>query len=349
MSIFQNPLYAPFEQVFMQIMSSYNKLKNTAKKLLKSIQYNDNNSSQGLLPPNLRIVLVPQSWPQGLDKEASQKLDIEEQALWNDTLQKIFLARQTFLRTSHNDFVQHIGKYSDPDSLRAMIVREYPKLTEQPDSVQFLLDHFTHTANTLQTTHMDEEMTTTSSSSSSSSSSTTTAATTSSSVTDLTDTATTRELISIVTTLKADLKDLKKSFGAGLSGTKSPPTSIPARDKSPKHAKRPFPQPSPVQHPYGPSPAQHPYGYQQFQQYHPGQTTSYPVQPSSYPVQPLPYPVQPYPYPPMNGQYNNFPNFSPPPPQQPPQYFTPTRDTGNPPATVNRGKSQNTKVRFLKN
>lgn len=347
MSIFQDPLYAPLEQIFMQIMSAYNKLKTTAKKLLKSISYNDNNSSQGLLPPNLRLILVPQSWPQGLDKEACQKIDKEEQALWNDTLQKIFLSRQNFLRTCHNEHAQHIGKYSVPDSLQAIIVNGFPDLTAHPNAVQFLVDHFTETANTSFTTSMDEE--TTSSSTSSSSSSATAAATTSSRVTDLTDTVTTRELISIVTSLTADLKDLKKTFGAGKTGTKSPPTSIPARDKLPKQAKRTFQQPFPAQHPYGLSPAQHPYGYPQYQQYHPGQAISYPVQPTPHPVQSSPYPVQPYPYPPMNGQFNSFTNYSPPPPQHPPHYFTPTHDTGNPTATVNRGNAKNTKVRFLKN
>ena len=108
-------LYAPLEKSFVQIMSGYNKLKNTAKKFLASISYNDNNSSQGLLPPNLRIILVPQSWPQGLDKEACQKLDKEEQTLWEDTLRKIFLNRQNFLRSCLSDYNQQIAKYSGPD------------------------------------------------------------------------------------------------------------------------------------------------------------------------------------------------------------------------------------------
>ena len=348
MSIFQNPLYAPLEQVFMQLMSSFNKLRNTAKKLLKSISYNDNNSSQGLLPPNLRLTLVPQSWPQGLNKEACQKIDAEEQIMWNNMLQKIFLARQNFLRNTHTDYKLHIDKYSVPESLHNIIVTDFPDLATHQEAIQFLVAHFTETSQTPYATNMDEEITTTSSSSSSSSSSATAAATTSHLVTDLTDTATTRELISIVTSLTADLKDLKKTFGAGKGGLKSLPTSIPAREKSSKQAKR-VPQPSPAQHLYGPPPVQHPYGYPQFQQYLSGQAISYPAQPPPYTVQPSPYPVQPYPYPPMNGQYNSFPNYSPPPPQHPPRYLVPTHDTGNPTVTVNRGKSPNTKVRFLKN
>ena len=355
MSIFQDPQFAPLEQIFMQIMLVYKNLEKTAKKLAKSISYNDNNSSQGQLPPNLRLILVSQTWPQGLDREACQKLDKEEQLLWNDTLQKIFLQRQNFLRNSYNEYKKHIGKYSEPDSLREIIVTEHPETEAHPNAIKFLAEHFTDTANNLHTTNMDEEMTT-SSSTSSSSSSATTSATTSTIVTDLTDTATTRELISMVTSLTADLKDLKKTFGAGKNGLKSPPTSVPARDKLPKQAKRAFPQPFPAQHPYGPTQVQQPYGYPQFQQNHPGQATPYPVQPSHYPVQPSPYPVQPYPvqpypYHPMNGQYTNFPNYSPPPPQHPPHFFTPTRDTDtvNPTVTVNRGSAKNTKVRFLKN
>ena len=128
MSIFQDPQFAPLEQIFMQIMLVYKNLEKTAKKLAKSISYNDNNSSQGQLPPNLRLILVSQTWPQGLDREACQKLDKEEQLLWNDTLQKIFLQRQNFLRNSYNEYKKHIGKYSEPDSLREIIVTEHPEI-----------------------------------------------------------------------------------------------------------------------------------------------------------------------------------------------------------------------------
>ena len=324
----------------MQIMSGYNKLKNTAKKLLKSISYNDNNSSQGLLPPNLRIILVSQSWPQGLDKEACQKLDKEEQALWEDTLRKIFINRQNFLRSCHSDYNQQIAKYSGPDSLQEIILSEVPTLSDHPDALQFLVELFAEKANSHFTTSMDEETTSVSLSATSSS----TAVTNTSLVTDLTDTATTRELLSLVTSLTADIKDLKKNFGAG----KSPPTNTPAREKSAKQAKKditaytkmPIPQPPQAQYPYG-------YHYQQYPQGQPipyTASTPYSVQHQSYPVQ------QPtYPYPPMNGAYTQFPNFSLPVPLQTPQYFTTTRDTGNPTAPGNRGKIPRTKVLFSKN
>lgn len=346
-SIFQNPLFAPLEQAFMQIMSTFNKLKNTAKKLLKSISYNDNNSSQGLLPPNLRIILTPQSWPQGLDKDACQKIDKEEQQLWEDTLRKIFLLRQNFLRSCHNDYSQQINKYSTPDSLQEIILTELPKLSEHPDYLQFLVEQFTEKANSHYTTSMEEE--TTSSSISASSSSSTATTTTSPLVTDLTDTATTRELLSLVTSLTAEMKDLKKTFGAGKTGIKSSPTSLPAREKPPKQPKRQDIPAYPTMPFSQPSLAQQPYGYQ-YQQYHQGQAIPYPGQPTPYPAQHSPYPVQQasYPYPPMNGTYNQYSNFSPPLPQHPPQFFAPTRDTGGLTVPGNRGKTSNSKVRFSK-
>ena len=326
-------------------MSSYNKLKNTAKKLLKSISYNDNNSSQGLLPPNLRIILVPQSWPQGLDKEACQKLDKEEQVLWEDTLRKIFINRQNFLRSCHSDYNQQIAKYSGPDSLQEIILTEIPTLSEHPNELQFLLDLFAEKANSPHTTSMDEETTSVSISATSTSSSK--AVTHSPLVTDLTDTTTTRELISLVTSLTAEIKEIKKNFGAGKTSVKSPPTSSPARDKSAKQAKKDITAYTKMPIPPPPPQAQYPYGYH-YQQYPQGQPIPYPGHSSPYPVQHQSYPVQQptYTYPPMNGQYTQFPNFSPP---VPPQYFATTRDTGNPTAPGNRGKIQRTKVQFSKN
>ena len=328
-------------------MSGYNKLKTTAKKLLKSISYNDNNSSQGLLPPNLRIVLVPQSWPQGLDKEACQKIDKDEQVLWEDTLRKIFLHRQNFLRSCHSDYNQQIAKYSAPDSLQEIILKEVPTLSDHPDALQFLLELFAEKANSPYTTSMDDETASISISATSSS----TAATTRPPVTDLTDISTTRELFSLVTSLTADIKDLKKNFGAG----KSPPTSSPAREKSTKQAKKditaytkmPIPQPPQAHYPYG-------YHYQQYPQGQPityTGSTPYTAQHHSYPAQHQSYPVQQpaYPYPPMNGPYTQFPNFSPPVPAQPPQYFDANRDTGNLTVPGNRGKIQRTKAHFSKN
>ena len=85
-SIFQNPQYAPLEPHFIRVMGTYNRLKSTSKKLAKSISYNDNNSSQGLLPPNLRMTLSNYTWPQGLDKETCQQLDKDEQLIWMDAL-----------------------------------------------------------------------------------------------------------------------------------------------------------------------------------------------------------------------------------------------------------------------
>jgi hypothetical protein len=201
-TIFTNPVYAPLEPAYIKVMSKYNKIKNTIKKLFNSIKYNDNNSCQGVLPLNLReIILTPHTWPSELDKEICQKINNEEQALWSETLTKIFLDRQNYLRTCFADTDKEMAKYVLPDSLQEIFLEEVPQLRDHPDALAFLIKHFMENVTT---TSMDE---TTSSSSSSS-----VAKNSNPLVMDLTDNSTTKELLLLVKTLTLDIQILFISF-----------------------------------------------------------------------------------------------------------------------------------------
>ena len=128
-AIFVYPAYAPLEPAYMKVMGMYNKLKNTSKKLFNSIKYNDNNSSQGVLPSNLReLVLLPYTWPLELDKDICQQINKDEQILWTDTLTKIFLGRQNYLRTCFAETDRQMAKYVLPDSLQEIFLEEVPAL-----------------------------------------------------------------------------------------------------------------------------------------------------------------------------------------------------------------------------
>jgi hypothetical protein len=339
-TIFTNPVYAPLEPAYIKVMSKYNKLRNTIKKLFNSIKYNDNNSSQGVLPLNLReIILTPHTWPSEIDKEICHKINSEEQVLWSETLTKIFLGRQNHLRTCFAATDKEMAKYVLPDSLQVIFLEEVPELRDHPDALAFLIKHFLENVTT---TSMDE---TTSSSSSSS-----VPMNSNPLVMDLTDNSTTKELLLLVKTLTLEMTTLKNSFGAGKKATKNPSTTLPVREKLPKQPKKADTQNN-VQFQYTPSvqppfmpyqqppPFQHPYGYQQmpinpYQQYH---NTSYPGQ------------HMPYPYMPMNGPYHQISNFSPPPPPLPLPSYAHTSGTVNPTATVNPGNTKSSTVRYSNN
>lgn len=339
-TIFSNPLYAPLEPAFMKVMGSYNKLKNISKKLFNSIKYNDNNSSQGMLPSNLReIILASYTWPLELDKDICNKINKDEQILWTDTLTKIFLGRQNYLRTCFADTDKQMAKYVLPESLQEIFLDEVPELREHPEALVFLIKHFLEK---ITTTNMDE--------STSSSSSSNAATNSTPMIMDLTDNSTTKELLTLVKTLSLEVTTLKNSLVAGKKATKNPSTTPPVREKLPKQPKKADTQNN-VQFQYTPSiqppfmpfqqpiPYQHPYGYQQmpmnpYQQYH---NTSYPG------------PHIPYPYMPMNGPYHQISNFTPPPPPLPLPSYAHTSGTVNPTATVNPGNIQGSTVRYSNN
>lgn len=318
-------------------MSLYNKLKNTSKKLFNSIKYNDNNSSQGMLPGNLKeLVLISYTWPVELDKDICQQINKDEQTLWTDTVTKIFLGRQNYLRTCFAEIDRKMAKYVLPDSLQEIFLEEVPELREHPDALAFLLKHFMET---ITTTSMNESTSTSSSSNVATSSNPL--------VMDLTDNSSTKELFSLVKALTLEVSTLKNNFGTGKKATKNPSTTLPVREKLPKQPKKAETQNN-VQFQYTPSvqppfmpfqqplPFQHPYGYQQtpinpYQQYH---NTSYPGQHISYP------------YMPMNGPYHQISNFIPPPPPLPLPNYAHTSGIVNPTATVNPGNTQGSTVRY---
>lgn len=339
--IFQNPAFAPLEPAFIKVMAFYNKLRQTSKKLLNSIKYNDNNSSQGMLPANLRnIILPPYTWPSDLDKDKCLQIDKDEQTLWTDTLTKIFLQRQNYLRSCFADVDRQMSKFALPESLQEIFLEEVPELKDHPDALTFLIRHFIEKSTA---TNMEEAT---------SSSSTSTSATTgnfNSTLLDPPDNTTIKELLSLVKALTLEVTTLKNTSGAGKKATKTPSTNPPVREKSFKQPKiadtqnnTQFQYTPSIQPPYmpfqQPPPFQHPYGYQQmpvnpYQQYH---NTSYPGQHISYPFLP------------MNGQYHHFPNFSPPPPPLPLPNYANALGTGNPTATANPGNIQGSTVRFSK-
>ena len=345
-SIFQNPQYAPLEPHFIRVMGTYNRLKSTSKKLAKSISYNDSNSSQGLLPPNLRMTLSNYTWPQGLDKETCQQLDKDEQLIWTDALTKIFLSRQNFLRKSLQDFELQLAKYSSPESLQEIFITDDPQFAENPNPLAFMVQHFLERVALGHTTQMEEDNNSFTSSASATASSSSTAISNTTAI-DLTDNVTTRELLSLVKSLTSEIKEIKNSLSAGKTVMKTPPTSIPARDKSPRNMKkRPalstttLTQPSSIQPsimPFNHNPSvQHPFGYHhmpanQYPQYHANPYTGQAI---------------PYPYSAMNGPYHHFSNFSPPPPPPPSHYYAPQTATGNHTASVNHGNTQGSVVRF---
>ena len=152
----------------MKVMGMYNKLKNTSKKLFNSIKYNDNNSSQGVLPSNLREhVLISYTWPSELDKDICLQINNEEQTLWTDTLTTIFLKRQNYLRTCFAETDKQMAKFILPDSLQEIFLSEMPELREHPDELAFLIKHFMEK---ITTTSMDESTSSSSASNSATSS-----------------------------------------------------------------------------------------------------------------------------------------------------------------------------------
>ena len=318
-------------------MSSYNKLKNTSRKLFNSIRYNDNNISQGVLPSNLRELVLPSNtWPLELEKDFCLQINKEEQTLWTDTLTKIFLGRQNHLRTCFADIDKRMAKYVLPETLHEIFLEEVPELREHPDALTFLIKHFMEKATTVT---MDEAT--------SSSSSSTATMSSNPLILDLTENSTTKELLSLVKALTLEVTSLKNNSGAGKKTVKTPSTNLPAREKLPKQPKKADIQNTPqfqytpsVQPPFMPfQPFQHPYGYPQMPMIPYPQYNN-----SAYPGQHMPYP-----YMPMNGPYHQTSNFSPPPPPLPLPNYAHTSGTVNPTATANLGNHQNSTFRYTKN
>lgn len=116
--------------------AAYIKLHEDKQKRHNSISYNLACEAKHILPPNLRDKLAPYNWPKSISPETIKEINLHEQQIWKDALQKIANIRHQAIVDDLERITFKISHHQENDHIKIQLIENIPNITEHPQILE---------------------------------------------------------------------------------------------------------------------------------------------------------------------------------------------------------------------
>lgn len=112
--------------------AAYIKLHEDKQKRHNSIAYNLACEAKHILPPNLRDKLTPYNWPKSISPETIKEINLQEQQIWKDALQRIANIRHQAIADDLERITFKITHHQEDDHIKIQLLENVPNISDYP-------------------------------------------------------------------------------------------------------------------------------------------------------------------------------------------------------------------------